>query len=656
MYKSGFAFIVGFLFLLVLVSCTPIPKTAVSPTPSPPTATLSPTETAVAFSLTPQNPQLDEPSVVPATPTPTEIVPTPLVVPTIGVATASLVPAPDITHPLQTDQVVLFARDNELWRSEAHGVLVEQLTMNSFMGWDQEEPDFRDVRPHLSPNGRYAAQFTSPNSTRIIDLGTGVEISIPAAEAMAWSPDSRMLAFGGQGLKIVDVVTNEITSLSNQDRIYNLAWSPDGTQLAYDCCFVERSPYDGFSDGTIRIIDLIAGFDNGVAETWLGVASGPPDFCWTENDEVTIEFDIWMRSCSLNFPLDDLQILSKDNVEALWEANLTDDGTWLSTRLFAINRATEELVWDRTFDFQSMPVMAWSPDGRFLFFDDQAPDSPIWRLTADGENVVEIVPSGQLLGMVGRWEAFISPLTVSPDGQWLITKQIGEQLPAAADETAQFPEGKYHVAMQVASTNNDLLWTAVDEWRPAGVESTYPEPLRWSDDGRFLFFTNVTLADGCGGYTNGSDLWRLDLSSGQLTEMTPFIGLSMDVSPDGTKLAVHGANGRGFLIRDLATGAEQSVALPDLGDVWALGRVLWSPDGQHILSTWVLDPCSPEQTTAVIRIDADTLTATTVVEPDPRNFVLLKWINGEVRLLDNEGRTWYLEPFSGELAGGFFGF
>jgi hypothetical protein len=109
--------------------------------------------------------------------------------------------------------------------------------------------------------------------------------------------------------------------------------------------------------------------------------------------------------------------------------------------------------------------------------------------------------------------------------------------------------------------------TAVDEWRPIGLGlgNPIPKPVRWSNDGRDLFFSNVPSPDGCGTTVNGGDLWRLSLSSGQLTEMTPFIGLVIDVSPDGTQLAVDAAYGRGFLIRHLETGSEQSIPLPDPG-------------------------------------------------------------------------------------------
>ena len=319
-------------------------------------------------------------------------------------------PTPAITRSLQTDQVILFAHDNELWRSDVDGTRVEQLTTGGFLGWDREEADFRDLRPHLSPDGRYAAQFTSPDTTRIVDLATGNELTIPFAWEVAWSPDSRLLAFANQGIKAIDVVSSvsrNLVTLPGEALVSNMVWSPDGTKLAYDCCFTEREPYDGYSDGEIRVIDLATGIEEIVAETWAGIASGPPDFCWTEDGQVTLEIAYWMRPCSRNYPFDALPIISVDNLEAKWEANMAEDGTWLNTRLFAINRATGQLAWERTLELPSFLTLAWSPDGRYLFYDDQASDSPIWRLTADGADLVEIIPSGQLLGVVEQWDADI---------------------------------------------------------------------------------------------------------------------------------------------------------------------------------------------------------------------------------------------------------
>jgi hypothetical protein len=224
-------------------------------------------------------------------------------------------------------------------------------------------------------------------------------------------------------------------------------------------------------------------------------------------------------------------------------------------------------------------------------------------------------------------------------------------MPAAEDETEQFPNGKYHVEMIVERTDGSQAWTAVDEWRGWGLGLTYPRPVRWSEDGRFFYFANVPVSDGCSGFVNGGDLWRLDLESGAVTEVAPYLGLVMALSPDERQLAVDASYGRGFLIRDLASGDERSISLPQPADWWQMGGLQWSPDSRRLLLTQIVNPCSLETKTAIVRVDVETLSAVTVLEADERNFTLLEWIReDEVRLLDEEGWIWYLDVISGEMA------
>jgi len=316
----------------------------------------------------------------------------------------------------------------------------------------------------------------------------------------------------------------------------------------------------------------------------------------------------------------------------------------------------------------NFPVMAvHTPEDVAQYFA-QWPDEHKMRLADDAEYthyesedgqacLEEILADEELLKelqahVIGRWEREIKPLpATSPDGQWHVTTHTSDLVPPEEGETEQFPNGKYHVEMIVERTNGSQAWTAVDEWRGRGLGLTYPEPVRWSADGRFLYFANVPVPDGCSVLVNGGDLWRLDLDSGAVTESTPYIGLVMALSPDETQLAVNASYGRGFFLRDLATGAEQSIPLPQPGDWWQMSGLQWSPNGQHLLLTQAVNPCSPEMETAIVRIDINDLLATTILKPDGRNFTLLEWVRDDkVRLLDEAGHVWFQDVFSAELA------
>ncbi|MFQ5400794.1 MAG: TolB family protein [Anaerolineae bacterium] len=242
---------------------------------------------------------------------------------------------------------------------------------------------------------------------------------------------------------------------------------------------------------------------------------------------------------------------------------------------------------------------------------------------------------------------------VSPNGQWRVMIDVSDPMPPEDGEAGQFPNRKYYVEMVVARMDGSQSWTAVGEWRAWGLGYTAPQPVRWSADGRFFYFANVPIPDGCSLLTNGGDLWRLDLATGKVTEIAPYIGLVMALSPDETKLAVNASYGRGFLIRDLTTEEEQPIPLPQPDEQWQISGLQWSPDGRHLLILQAVKPCSPETETVVARVDVAELTAAAILEPDMRNFTLLEWVrNDQVQLQDEEGDIWYLNPFSLEMTKG----
>lgn len=633
----------------VLAACTsaePVEVTRSSQTAETIPVTIVPVETATLAPTPPPPPE----TAVPPQPTsnPTNI-PAPEPTPS----------PPPISQPLRTDQILLFARDDALWRSDVHGVNVSQLTDLGFLGWIRNEPFFVDQRPRLSPDSRYVAQLFSPETTRILDLGTGQEVTIPGAWEAAWSPDGRTLAFallhGGnrQSLWLADAVTGETTELVPTDklafggRIHNIAWSPDGRQIAFDCCFGDPD-LEGMMPGSIKVVTVATGEVVTVGETTGSIAGNPPVFCW-EDGLVTTDVAWWMGHCSIN-RLSDWTYISKDNLHAQGEANFSDDGVWESTRIFVTNLVNDELVWEQTLP-QAIRTFGWSLDGRYLFIDDQSADSPIWRISADGQETVTLLPNGTLLGVVPQWEALLPrPPSISPDGRWRVVNEATDFVAAVEDELEQFPNGKYMVEMVVERTDGSQSWTAVSEWRPWGLGLTYPEPVQWSADGRFFYFANVPVPDGCSTFVNGGDLWRLDLETGLVMEVAPYIGLVMALSPDETQLAVNASFGRGFLIRDLESGVEQAVELPQPADSWQMGGLQWSPDGRTLLLIQVVNPCGPDAETAVVRVDLEDLSATTILEPDERGFTLGSWVaNNEVRLLDKDGHIWYLQVFSGEI-------
>ncbi len=248
-----------------------------------------------------------------------------------------------------------------------------------------------------------------------------------------------------------------------------------------------------------------------------------------------------------------------------------------------------------------------------------------------------------------------APLMFSPDGQWQALATISDPQPVSEEEIALFPTGqKYHVMLVISRVDGDLSWTAVDEWRSWGLGYTFPDVLKWPAGGQDLYFTNVPIPDGCARFVNGGDLWRLNLSNGEISQLLPFVGLVLALSPDDSQLAYFGSYGKGMTLADLATGNEQPIELPSFGDAWDLGGLLWSPDGRYLLTTQVIslvNPCGEETETAVSVVSIDTLEVTTLVEPAQGDFSPVEWLTDDtVRLAGQDGLYWQLNIHTGELA------
>jgi hypothetical protein len=239
---------------------------------------------------------------------------------------------------------------------------------------------------------------------------------------------------------------------------------------------------------------------------------------------------------------------------------------------------------------------------------------------------------------------------ISTDGRWRAVVKAGENLPPQAGDDA-FPDGKYFVEMVVEQSDGDLAWPVLSEWRHAGLGQDYPQPLRWSADGRYLYYANVAAPDGCSILANGGDLWRIDLENGEVREIAPAIGLVMALSPDESLLAVNASYGRGFLIRDLESGIEQPLPLPEPAGSWAIAELQWSPDGEQLLLIQATNPCMPMSETAVVLVDAAALAVTTLVEAQERPFTIQEWHEDDFVLLrDKAGATWQLDLNTGEFS------
>jgi len=151
---------------------------------------------------------------------------------------------------------------------------------------------------------------------------------------------------------------------------------------------------------------------------------------------------------------------------------------------------------------------------------------------------------------VERWSS------TSPDGRWIAQGMMEGPFLAGDEE-------KYHYQLKVVSADRAIEWTVVDAIARWGLGYTTPRPFHWSKNGRYLYFTNEPVPDGCAVFVNGSDLQRVDLNTGRVQEILPPGAWWLSLSPDEKQVAYIYWNGEVLVIvlRDLATGAERRARL-----------------------------------------------------------------------------------------------
>ena len=193
----------------------------------------------------------------------------------------------------------------------------------------------------------------------------------------------------------------------------------------------------------------------------------------------------------------------------------------------------------------------------------------------------------------------------------------------------------------------------VDAWAPYGLGYTVPRPFHWSNDGNYLYATNDPAPDGCALFVNGSDLKRVDLSNGQVTQIVEPVGLWLSLSPDETKLAYLSWEGnRPLIVRDLASGAENAIKLPTGDPNWQAGNVVWSPDGDSLILTIANAPCSDgwARSTSIVQANLATLEAKSLLEDDSRLLLTTDWPEpSTIVLQDQNGKQVKMNAETGQI-------
>jgi hypothetical protein len=269
--------------------------------------------------------------------------------------------------------------------------------------------------------------------------------------------------------------------------------------------------------------------------------------------------------------------------------------------------------------------------GSSIFFTDFS-SSGVHRVGLDGV-------AQDLSFMTPENKIFDGMFLPSPDGSRIAWSKVVSQ-----------DANNLHIQLLVANMDGSNQKVILDDTRSV---PSRPEPLRWSNDGKSIFFTNVPY--GIGGYIlffGGPDLLKIDVETGKITQnlLTSGCLCAMVVSPDETKVAyIQRPEGDqlNMMLKDLSGGNPVKANLP--ANHFQAGAIVWSPDSQSFLVT-VAKGEPDNEAYSVVLVHASDLSMKVLIPDDPRLLQAAVWPTaGIVWLNDKDNNAWRMDPTTGTL-------
>ena len=190
----------------------------------------------------------------------------------------------------------------------------------------------------------------------------------------------------------------------------------------------------------------------------------------------------------------------------------------------------------------------------------------------------------------------------------------------------------------------------MDETLPFTAGYTTPQPVRWSQDGQALYFTNLPHFDGCAVFANGQTLQRLDLKTGQVTPIMPKVGSVLSLSPD-ERMVAYILDGQPpvLVLRFTSTGAEEKVSLPVQDPDTQAGSLAWSENGNVLVLTMAVHPCDAERWLhSIVRVDVGPLTQKTLVSNSRQYLRTVGWMgSATLRVEEGQGNFILMDALTG---------
>lgn len=249
---------------------------------------------------------------------------------------------------------------------------------------------------------------------------------------------------------------------------------------------------------------------------------------------------------------------------------------------------------------------------------------------------------------------------------WSSSSPNGELVARGIFSTPKSGEqaGQTYASVTVGKPNGNIYWTLFDGWLVGGLGSTTPQPVQWSLDSKYFYYTDQPepAVDGCKVLqANGVDLKILDVNTGEIVELLPEIAFSIALSPDESRVAFIQQGSFNLVIRDLSFGQDEVVDI-DPGWDFEAGNLFWSPDGNALALTIANLPCSggyPEaglfaESTSILVVDTSNYQVRNILDEDTTRKVTIGWESERsIKLQDPTGNVYILDEITGTLISGY---
>ncbi len=431
-------------------------------------------------------------------------------------------------------------------------------------------------------------------------------------------------------IHILNTVTEqEIMTLTEEEQLYAITWSPDGNRIAAAVGFVTANP---MSSRHIMIWDTATGQENSIISVGANrdilsldwspdgsrIAGGEVDGSITVWDANTGTVDITLTGHtravqSVTWSPDGSRIASsgwlEDSTIRVWDAatgqsllTISDYGatnvTWSpdGTRLAAADVSNQVRIWDASTGqlvntvtgIDGMRTVAWSPDGSKLVFGGYSGTAQVVQFPTAYAGPDQDIADSDSNGL----ESVSLNGAGSTDADGTIVGYVwtenGVEIATGVNPQVSLGAGVHTITLTVTDDDGltDMDEVVITVLAPpianAGADRSLTAAIAWSPDGSMIAVGGGLLP--CQpNHPDSSFLHILNVNTLQIVQTltgSPCWITSIDWSPDGMYLAAaNSGQDRGVRVWDVQTAA--LVSQVQRGGQ-GVTTVRWSPDGQYL--------------------------------------------------------------------------